>query len=138
MGRFRDSSSDDGTDGGIDMSPMIDCVFILLIFFIVTTTFVEETGVEVDKPQAASSVRLEKTSILIALTANGAVVYGGREIGMSGVQPLVRRMLQKEDVPVIVQADAAAPSGLLVRVIDEAKLAGAVKVSVATSRAARG
>lgn len=138
MGRFRDSSSDDGADGGIDMSPMIDCVFILLIFFIVTTTFVEETGVEVDKPQAASSVRLEKTSILIALTANGAVVYGGREIGMSGVQPLVRRMLQKEDVPVIVQADAAAPSGLLVRVIDEAKLAGAVKVSVATSRAARG
>lgn len=138
MGRFRDSSSDDGAETGIDMSAMIDCVFILLIFFIVTTTFVEETGIEVDKPQAASSVRLEKTSILIALTANGAVVYGGREIGMSGVQPLVRRMLQKEDVPVIVQADAAAPSGLLVRVIDEAKLAGAQKVSVATSRAARG
>ena len=79
MGRFRDSGSDEGSDTGIDMSPMIDCVFILLIFFIVTTTFVEETGVEVDKPQAASSVRLEKTSILIALTANGAVVYGGRE-----------------------------------------------------------
>jgi biopolymer transport protein ExbD len=138
MGRFREGSSDDNSDVGIDMSAMIDCVFILLIFFIVTTTFVEETGIEVDKPQAASSVRLEKTSVLIALTANGAVVYGGREIGMSGVQPLVRRMLQKEDVPVIVQADAAAPSGLLVRVIDEAKLAGAVKVSVATSRAARG
>ena len=138
MGRFREGSSDDSSDVGIDMSAMIDCVFILLIFFIVTTTFVEETGVEVDKPQAASSVRLDKTSVLIAITANGAVVYGGREIGMSGVQPLVRRMLQKEDVPVIVQADAAAPSGLLVRVIDEAKLAGAVKVSVATSRAARG
>lgn len=138
MGRFKNSSDDSGSEGGIDMSPMIDCVFILLIFFIVTTTFVEETGIEVDKPQAASSVRLEKTSILIALTANGAVVYGGREIGMSGVQPLVRRMLQKEDVPVIVQADAAAPAGLLVRVIDEAKLAGAQKVSVATSRAARG
>jgi biopolymer transport protein ExbD len=138
MGRFSQSSSEDGGDVGIDMSAMIDCVFILLIFFIVTTTFVEETGVEVDKPQAASSVRLEKTSILIALTANGTVVYGGREIGMSGVQPLVRRMLQKEDVPVIVQADTQAPSGLLVRVVDEAKLAGAVKVSVATSRAPRG
>ncbi|MBK8098720.1 MAG: biopolymer transporter ExbD [Planctomycetes bacterium] len=115
------------------MSPMIDCVFILLIFFIVTTTFVEETGVQVDKPQAASSVRLEKTSILVALTAKGEVVYGGREIGISGVQPLVKRMLQKEDVPVIVQADAAAPSGLLVRIIDEAKLAGATKVSLATA-----
>ncbi|RJP27605.1 MAG: biopolymer transporter ExbD [Candidatus Omnitrophota bacterium] len=114
------------------MSPLMDCVFILLIFFIVTTTFVEETGVEVDKPQAASAVRLEKTSILIALTDKGEVVYGGREIGVSGVQPLVKHMLQKEDVPVIIQADAASPSGLLVRIIDEAKLAGAIKVSVAS------
>jgi biopolymer transport protein ExbD len=136
MGRFRDAAADEGGEGGIDLSPMIDCVFILLIFFIVTTTFVEESGVEVDKPQAASAVRLEKTSILLALTADGAVVYGGREIGVGGVQPLVKRMLQKEEVPVIVQADAAAASGLLVRVIDEAKLAGALKVSVA-SQAAR-
>lgn len=135
MGRFRDSGSEEGSEGGIDMSPMIDCVFILLIFFIVTTTFVDETGVEVDKPQAASAVRLEKTSILIALTAKGEVVYGGREIGIAGVQPLVKRMLQKEDVPVIVQADSAALSGMMVRIIDEAKLAGATKVSIATSRA---
>jgi biopolymer transport protein ExbD len=138
MGRFSQSSSDESSDVGIDMGPMIDCVFILLIFFIVTTTFVEETGVEVDKPQAASSVRLEKTSILIALTAQGAVVYGGRDIGISGIQPLVRRMLQKEDVPVIVQADTNASAGLLVRVIDEAKLGGAQKVSVASARAPRG
>jgi len=138
MGRFHQAAQDEGGDVGIDMSAMIDCVFILLIFFIVTTTFVDETGVEVDKPQAASSVRLEKTSILIALTAEGTVVYGGREIGVSGVQPLVRRMLQKEQVPVIVQADAKVASGLLVRVIDEAKLAGAAKVSIASSRAARG
>jgi biopolymer transport protein ExbD len=133
MGRFRDTGSDQDGEGGIDLSPMIDCVFILLIFFIVTTTFVEETGIEVDKPQAASAARLEKTSILIALTPKGEIVYGGREIGIGGVQPLVRRMLQKEDVPVIVQADAAAPAGLLVRVIDEAKLGGAVKVSLATA-----
>ncbi|MBL8860488.1 MAG: biopolymer transporter ExbD [Planctomycetes bacterium] len=114
------------------MSPMIDCVFILLIFFIVTTTFVEETGVQVDKPQAASAVRLEKTSILIALTASGEVVYGGRDIGIGGVQALVKRLLQKEDLPVIVQADSLAHSGLLVRIVDEAKLGGATKVSVAT------
>jgi biopolymer transport protein ExbD len=135
MGRFRQVASDDSNEGGIDMSPMMDCIFILLIFFIVTTTFVEETGIEVDKPQAASSVRLEKTSILIALTEKGQVVYGGRDIGFSGIQPLVRRMIQKEDIPVIIQADTAAQSGLLVRVIDEAKLAGAVKVSVATRQA---
>lgn len=134
MGRFRQGSSGDSGDAGIDISPLMDCVFILLIFFIVTTTFVEETGVEVDKPQAASSIQLEKTSVLIALTKKGEVVYGGREIGISGVRPLVKRMLQKEDVPVIIQADAAVQSGLLVRVIDEAKLAGAEKVSLATRK----
>jgi len=134
MGRFHQMAPDESSESGIDISPLMDCVFILLIFFIVTTTFVEETGVEVDKPQAASSVKLEKTSILIALTGKGEVVYGGREIGISGVQPLVKRMLQKEEVPVIIQADSAAKSGLLVRLIDEAKLAGAVKVSVAARR----
>jgi biopolymer transport protein ExbD len=132
MGRFRNDHQDDGADVGIDMSPLIDCVFILLIFFIVTTVFVEETGIEVDKPQAASSVQLEKTSILLALTEQGQVVYGGKEITMGGIQPLVKRLLQKEELPVIVQADSGAPSGLLVRVIDEAKLAGASKVSLAT------
>ena len=134
MGRFRESAAHDSSDTGIDMSPLIDCVFILLIFFIVTTVFVEETGVEVDKPQAASAVQLEKTSILIALTEKGEVVYGGREIGVSGVQPLVKRMLQKEKVPVIIQADNVSHSGLLVRIVDEAKLAGATKVSLATSQ----
>jgi biopolymer transport protein ExbD len=132
MGRFRNLGDDNSSESGIDISPLIDCVFILLIFFIVTTTFVEETGVEVDKPQAASAVQLEKTSILIALTAKGEVVYGGREIGISGVQPLVKRMLQKEDVPVIIQAATDAQTGLLVRIIDEAKLAGATKVSIAS------
>jgi biopolymer transport protein ExbD len=134
MGRFKNSSSADSGEPGIDLSPMLDCVFILLIFFIVTTTFVDETGVEVDKPQAASAAQLEKTSIMIALTKKGEVVYGGREIGINGVQPLVKRMIAKEDVPVIVQADKEAPAGLLVRIIDESKLAGATKVSIASAR----
>jgi biopolymer transport protein ExbD len=135
MGRFRESSEGEG-EPGIDLSPMIDCVFILLIFFIVTTTFVEETGVEVDKPQAASSVQLEKTSMLFAITAQGGVFYGGRDIGIGGVQPQVKRTLQsaREEVPVIIQADQAAPAGLLVRVIDQAKLGGAEKVSVSANR----
>lgn len=132
MSRFRETGEAEENESGIDMSPLIDCVFILLIFFIVTTVFVEETGVEVDKPQAISSERLEKTSILIAITAKGEVVYGGRQIGVHGVLPLVKLMLQKENVPVIIQADKSASSGLLVRVIDEAKIAGASKVSVAT------
>lgn len=134
MGRFGQTIEEHETP--IDIAPvnMIDLMLILLIFFIVSTSFVEEPGVEVDKPQAASSVRLEKSSIIIALTKNGEIVYGGHEIGVSGIQPLVKRMLQKEDVPVIIQADSAAKSGMLVRVIDEAKLAGAKKVSLATSK----
>lgn len=133
MGRFGESKGDEN-ESPIDIAPvnMIDLMLILLIFFIVSTSFVEEPGVEVDKPQAASSVKLEKSSIIIALTKNGEVVYGGRELGISGVQPLVKRMLQKEDVPIIIQADSDAQTGLLVRIIDEAKLAGAIKVSVAT------
>jgi biopolymer transport protein ExbD len=137
MGRFREAASDEGAEAAVDIAPLIDCVFILLIFFIVTTTFVEESGVEVDKPQGAAPARLDKPGILIALTEKGQVFHEGDEIGFGGVQPLVRRMLQQEPVPVVIQAEAAAPTGLLIRLVDETKLAGAAKVSVATSRAKR-
>ncbi|MFM1882644.1 MAG: hypothetical protein RJA05_1053 [Planctomycetota bacterium] len=133
MGKFRESRQD-GDGPGIDMSPMLDCVFILLIFFIVTTTFVEEPGVEVEKPRVASAKMLEKTSILIALTPEGDVVYGGRDIGVNGVQTLVRRMLAQEPVPVIIQADTNAPAGMLIRIVDEAKAGGALKVSIASAK----
>jgi biopolymer transport protein ExbD len=132
--RFRNASGEEGLEASIDMAPLIDCVFILLIFFIVTTSFVEETGVEVDKPQAASAVQLEKNSVLLAITEKGEVVYGGREIGIGAVRQVVKRMLDKEELPVIIQADQSVPSGLLVRVIDEAKLGGAKKVSLATKK----
>lgn len=137
MGRFSESSADDEQETGIDMSPLIDCVFILLIFFIVTTVFVEESGIEVDKPQAASASQLEKTSILIAISDKGEVVYGGTDIGVGGVQSTVKRLIQKEELPVIIQADKQAPYGVFARVVDEAKLAGANKVSFATSAADR-
>ena len=117
----------------INISPLIDMVFILLIFFIVTTVFVEETGVEVTKPQAASQIQLEKNSILIAITANNNVVYGGRDIGINGVRGVVKRLIQDDPkMPVIIQADEAVPTRILVRVIDEAKLAGANSVNIST------
>ena len=118
----------------INLSPIIDCIFILLIFFIVTTVFVEETGIEIDKPEAAAGVQLEKTSILIAVSAKGQVVYGGKEIGVSGVRSEVKRLVRGdvEDMPVIIQADREAKADVLVRVIDEAKLGGAKKISIST------
>ena len=117
----------------INVSPLIDIVFILLIFFIVTTVFVEETGVEVSRPQAASASMLEKNSILIAITSEGNVVYGGREIGLSGVRGTVQRLLKSDEMPVIVQVDKSVSIELYTKVHDAALLAGAHRISMATS-----
>lgn len=116
----------------INISPLIDIVFILLIFFIVTTVFFEETGVEINKPQAISQQDLESKSILIAITSDGQVYYGGRNIGVVGVQNLVRRMSSREAQPVILQADEMVPTHLLIEVLDQAKLGGASNVNVST------
>jgi len=134
--RFRRPLTETEELSEINMSPLIDMVFILLIFFIVTTTFVEETGIEVDKPQAASAAVLDKNSILLAITAQGQVVYGGQEVGVGGVRPLVRRLSESEPLPVIIQVDKTAAAGIVVRVLDEAKLGGAKNVSVATEQGA--
>jgi biopolymer transport protein ExbD len=134
--KFRRSLVEAEESSEINMSPLIDMVFILLIFFIVTTTFIEESGVEIDKPSAASAAQLDKNSIILAVTAAGQVVYGGKEIGVGGVRPLVARLCEREPLPVIVQTDRATPAGVLVRVIDEAKLGKARNVSIATERSA--
>ena len=118
----------------VNMSPLIDCVFLLLIFFIVTTVFVEETGVAVQKPQAASAVDLDRNSIQIAITSDGRVMYGGREIGVGGVRGVVARQLREREVPVIILADVDARTAPVVDVIDECRLAGAMQVSIAATR----
>ena len=119
----------------INVSPLIDVVFILLIFFIVTTVFVEETGVDVQRPQASAADHLDKNSIMIAITEAGKVIYGGNEIGSHGVQAVVRRLLQREpNMPVIIQADEGASHGVFARVYGEAKLAGAKAINFSTKR----
>ena len=128
--KLRATQQEQEDDTQVDMSPMIDMVFLLLIFFIVTTVFVEETGVVVEKPEAASAMQLDKNSILIAVTTKGQVVYGGKEIGVNGVRAIVRRLTTKEDMPVIIQVDEGANAGLVVRVIDESKLGGAKSISL--------
>ena len=132
MSRFRDSNENDG-DTGIDISPLIDCVFILLIFFIVPTVFVEETGVDVEKPEAAASEQLEKNSVVFAVTDKGEVVLDGRDVGVKQVRAIVRRKIQKDDkIPVIIQGDTVSNYGLVAKVVGEAKLGGAPTVSLAT------
>jgi biopolymer transport protein ExbD len=133
--KFRRGMTEGEEVSEINMSPLIDMVFILLIFFIVTTTFVEETGVEVDKPSAASAAALDKNSILLAITAEGQVVHGGQEVGIGGVRALVKRLVEQEPMPVIIQVDRAANADMVLRVIDESKLGGAKNVSLAASQA---
>ena len=125
-------------DSEINITPMMDIVFIMLIFFIVTTVFVRETGVEVDKPQAVSATTLEQSIILIAVTDSGEVIYDGSNIGVAGVRSVVSQAQQNgnqssaaEGKPVVIQADRLVEAERLLAVIDEAKLAGAKHVSIA-------
>ncbi len=78
--------SDEQQGLGIDMSPLLDVVFILLIFFIVTTVFVKESGVDIDRPQALSASLLAKKSTFIAVSNDGEVWYGGSRIGLAGIK----------------------------------------------------
>ena len=111
--------------GDINISPLIDMVFILLIFFIVAAVFVEEPGIPVQRVITVSGDNLEKNSILMAISNNSEVVYGGDIIGVLGVRSTVERLMQSKDMPVILQIDRNADASVIVRVIDEAKIAGA-------------
>jgi len=128
----RKSLAENEEMSNINISPMIDMVFILLIFFIVTTVFVEEPGVDIEKPITQTGVRLEKNSILIAITGNNQVVYGGNEVGISGIRPIVRRLNARKSMPVILQVDENASAITVIRVIDEAKLGQANKISISS------
>jgi biopolymer transport protein ExbD len=130
--RFRDTSLEDNSSA-IDISPLIDVVFILLIFFIVTTVFVEETGIDIEKPRAATQKDLDKNSILLGITSDGKVYYGGNEIGVGGVRAVVSRLIRQQEQPVIIQADRLTPTETTVTVLDEAKIGGAAKVFVSTT-----
>lgn len=116
----------------LDMTPLVDVAFILLIFFIITTAFVRETGVQVDKPTAVSSSQLQKTLLIIAITANQEVVYGGTNISVKSVRTTLTQAMRGHPQALVVQADKIVPTDLLVQVIDQAKLAGVTSVSIAT------
>ena len=119
-------------DHGIDLAPLLDVVFILLIFFIVTTVFVKESGVEVDKPTAISTQTLNRSIIIIAITANREVMYNSTNIGVAGVRGTISQITKNRMKPVVIQADKRVPTELLVNVLDQVKLAGVKSVNIAT------
>jgi len=116
----------------VNLSPLIDMVFILLIFFIVTTVFVEETAIEVERPAAESAQKNSSRSILFAIDHTGQVFHEDAPTDLERVNIIVRRLLRGGERPVVLVADQAVTAARLVEVIDAAKLAGASSVSIAT------
>ncbi|MFQ5597902.1 MAG: ExbD/TolR family protein [Nitrospiria bacterium] len=121
-----------GNASEINMTPLIDMVFILLIFFIVSTSFVKETGIDVQRPSAQSVERKAEGNILIAISENEEIWIDRRRIGIDAVRPHVERLhAENPEGGVVILADAASETGLLVKVIDQARLAGVSDVSIA-------
>lgn len=119
-------------DTALDMTPMLDIVFIMLIFFIVTTSFIKESGVDVSSPSAATAEKKELGHIMIALTANGEVWIDKRNIDIRAVRANVERLhAENPEGAVIIQADTESKNGLLIQVIDQSRLAGVSNVSIA-------
>jgi biopolymer transport protein ExbD len=116
----------------VDIAPLMDMVFILLIFFIVTSTFTRETGVEVTKPRAQTATSVSQESIMIAITREGTLHMNERQLELSSLRGILEGMLQKNpEREVVLLADESSYSGLMINVIDVCNLAGAKKVSVA-------
>jgi len=116
------------------MAPLIDMVFILLIFFIVTTSFVKETGIEVNRPRAMTASTDSRTSILIAIDKANRIFMDHREIDIRAVRANVERALaENPSGNVIVVADRGSSTGVAVKVMDGCRMAGAESVSLAAS-----
>ena len=119
-------------DTSLDMTPMLDIVFIMLIFFIVTTSFVKESGIDVNRPGAQTTERKERGNILIAITAQNDIWIDKRQIEARAVRANVERLhAENPEGAVIIQADKDSKNGLLVEVIDQTRLAGVTNVSIA-------
>ena len=136
--RMRRYSYQTEEEPGIDLTPMLDVVFIMLIFFIVTSSFIKESGVEVNRPQADSAGAQDQGNILIAVTADGQVWLDKQVVDVRSVRAHVERMRQElPDGYVVVQADQDARTGLVVKVMDQARLAGVTDVVLAASTESR-
>ncbi len=132
MKSFIENRIEESKGQELDLAPLLDVVFILLIFFIVTTVFVKETGIDVDKPTAVSTKQLQKSVLMIAISDNNEVVYAGTNIGVKGVRSTLTQAIRTKVKPLVIQADKTVQTDLLVQVIDQAKLAGIINVSIAT------
>jgi biopolymer transport protein ExbD len=123
--------SEDAEETGIDLAPMLDFVLNLLIFFIITTSFVKEAGIEVNRADAETAVHREKGNILIAIRPNGEIWMDRQEVDIREVRPTIERLhVERPDDSVVIVADKASKSGLLARVMDAVRAGGIEDVAV--------
>ncbi|PLX96580.1 MAG: biopolymer transporter ExbD [Desulfuromonas sp.] len=121
----------------LNMSPLIDMIFILLIFFVVTTSFVREAGVDVQRPIAQTAETKDSTNIVLAITADNLVVVEGKPVDVRSVQSYMERFLmQNPNGSVVLAADRNSRSGLVIQVLDACRLAGVKNLSVAAKKGA--
>ncbi|MFP6628628.1 MAG: biopolymer transporter ExbD [Myxococcota bacterium] len=116
----------------VNLTPMLDVVFIMLIFFIVTASFVKEAGIEITRPPAATAERQERGNILIAITKDNQIWIDRRQVSPQALRANIERLhAENPQGSVVIQADEKSQNGLLVRVMDAARLAGVSSVALA-------
>lgn len=121
-------------ESAIDLTPMLDVVFIMLIFFIVTTSFVKESGIDVARPSAATTEKKERANIMIGISKVGEIWIQKRKIDVRSVRANIERLAaENPEGSVVIQADKESSTGVLVQVMDQVRLAGVSNISVAAS-----
>jgi biopolymer transport protein ExbD len=121
-------------DVHIDLAPMLDFFLNLLIFFIISTAFVTESGIKVNRPSAKTAVKVDNSSIFVAISAQGDIVVDRQHVDIRLLRATLQRLRsQKPQAPVVIQADRDARAGLVVQAMDEAKLAGVDDVAIAAT-----
>lgn len=127
----RNVAAEEGSE--IDLTPMLDVVFIMLIFFIVTASFIKEAGIEVNRPEASTANKAENVNILIAVSATNEIWIDKRRVDKRAVRSVVERMhAENPKGAVVVQADNESNTETVTSVIDSARAAGVYDVSLAT------
>jgi len=132
---MRRQSKASAEEAEIDLTPMLDVTFIMLIFFIVTASFVKESGMDVNRPDAATAVVKPMGNILVAITPSGQIWIDKRQVDVRALRANLERLhAENPQGQVVIQADEESKNGLLVAVMDAAKLAGIENVSIAAEQ----
>lgn len=127
------AASDESSE--VNLTPMLDVVFIMLIFFIVTTSFIKESGVEIERPESSAASARPDVQVLVAITPEGAVWVDGEPVDIHRIGTTVAGMVS-DDGSVVIQADREAATGVLIEVMDRLRDADVDKVAVAAQRSA--